>query len=215
MGRDKPRDVLNNPTLHPRALTDRERSNAFKWHGHAHSERSSQVFCISAFGTLRCFAARDRVLDELFSYAFSEFAFRRKVRRWEIIPEFEEPAMLGETGRGQPTSVDALCVSSNDVICIESKFVADAREGFGSCGQFTKGACGGFYGPGSDLRTRTAAWCRLESWEGERAPRLYWTLGRRFFAPSVFQRQRSHEFCPLRGPNYQLMRNFLFAVSYA
>ena len=51
--------------------------------------------------------------------------------------------------------------------------------------------------------------------EGERAPRLYWTLGKRFFNPVVFQRQNPNQACSLRGPNYQLMRNFLFAAAYA
>jgi hypothetical protein len=111
--------------------------------------------------------------------------------------------------------VDAFCVSSKEVVCIESKFVTDARNGFSGCSQFKDHACAGFYGPRSDQQTRTAAWCRLENWEGERAPRVYWTLGKRFFKASVFQKQKSGQSCPLRGPNYQLMRNFLFAAAYA
>jgi len=213
--RSKLDEVLRNPTLHPKALSDRERSEGFKWHDHAHSPRSSQIFCISAFGTLRCLGACDRVLEKLFAHAFPSFPSRPRARRWKIEPEFEEATLLGETGVRQPTSVDAFCESSGEVFCIESKFITDAAAGFGGCSQFKDHGCAGFYGGGSDLRTLTAAWCRLENWEGERAPRLYWTLGKRFFNAQIFERQNSDQACPLRGPNYQLMRNFLFAATYA
>jgi hypothetical protein len=209
--RSKLDEVLSNPALHPKTLTDRERSDGFKWHDHAESHRSSQIFCLSAFGTLRCLTACDRVLEKLFSHAFTGLPSRPRPRHWEIIPEFEEPTLLGETGGRQP----AFCVSSREVICVESKYIVDARDGFGGCSQFSKGACAGFYGSGSDLQSRTAAWCRLENWEGDRAPRLYWALGKRFFNESVFQRQHSDAACPLRGSSYQLMRNFLFAATYA
>jgi hypothetical protein len=52
-------------------------------------------------------------------------------------------------------------------------------------------------------------------WDGERSPRTYWTLGRAFFRESVFAKQADGETCPFDGPNYQLMRNFLFAASLA
>ncbi|MCY3732931.1 MAG: hypothetical protein OXG42_01495, partial [Chloroflexi bacterium] len=91
---------------------------------------------------------------------------------------------------------------------------SDAREGFGGCGQFGKGDCAGFYGPGSDLKTQSSAWCRLESWEGDRSPRTYWSLGKEYFRPQVFGIQESGSACPFRSGNYQLMRNFLFGVAY-
>jgi hypothetical protein len=123
--------------------------------------------------------------------------------------------LLNEHGTRQPTSIDALCISSQEVICIESKFATDAEHGFGGCSQFSRGACKGFRGPGSDNATQTAAWCRLESWDGSRTPRTYWSIGKRYFQPSAFREQGSGDICPLRGPNYQLMRNFLFAASLA
>ena len=100
-------------------------------------------------------------------------------------------------------------------ICIESKFVTDAEHGFGGCSQFSRKACQGYRGSGSDLATSTAVWCRLERWEGSRSPRAYWNIGTRYFQSSVFQQQGPEDSCPLRGPNYQLMRNFLFAASLA
>ncbi len=207
--------ALDNPTLHPNALTEKERAPAFKWHTHCGSPRSSQVFCLSAFGTLRSLREKNRVLEDLFRRALPDFPHRPRSRRWEIIPEAERPELLGEFGSNQPTSVDALCVSSKEVICIESKFATDAEHGFGGCSQFSRKACQGYRGPGSDLATNTAVWCRLERWEGRRSPRAYWSIGTRYFQPLVLQQQGPGDSCPLRGPNYQLMRNFLFAASLA
>ena len=86
--------------------------------------------------------------------------------------------------------------------------------GFKGCSQ-PKQQCAGFFGPGSDLKTKTNAWCRLEVWDGNRSPRSYWTLGRAFFRDSVFAKQVDGQKCPFNGPNYQLMRNFLFAAALA
>jgi hypothetical protein len=40
-------------------------------------------------------------------------------------------------------------------------------------------------------------------------------LGRAFFRDAVFAKQVRDERCPFDGPNYQLMRNFLFAAGLA
>ncbi len=96
-----------NPTLHPKALSDAERSPEFKWHSHAASPRSSQIFCLSAFGTLRSMQERDQILETLFCSAFSGFPKRERPRRWQITPEAEMPQLLSESG-SQPTSIDAL-----------------------------------------------------------------------------------------------------------
>lgn len=209
----------SNPTLHPHALTDVERASGLKWHSHASSPRSSQAFCLSAFGTLRSITARDAILKSLFRGALACFPRRTQPLCWTILPERENRELLSEFGTRQPTSIDALCVSADEVVCIKSKFVSDAGKGFGGCGQYSKSKpekkCAGFRGPGSDLATRTGAWCRLENWEGERSPRSYWSLGKRWFRTEVFELQTSANICPLRGPNYQLMRNFLFAASMA
>lgn len=125
--------VLRNPTLHPRALSDKERGPSFKWHAHCGSPRSSQVFCLSAFGTLRFLRRRDRVLEDLFHQALPSFPIRPRARRWKISLEAEWAQLLSELGTNQPTSIDALCVSSMEVICIESKFATDAEHGFGGC----------------------------------------------------------------------------------
>ena len=66
--------VFRNPTLYPKALTSSESDPSFKWHDYAHSPRSSQVFCISAFGTLRNLAVGNRVLANLLYEAFPVIA---------------------------------------------------------------------------------------------------------------------------------------------
>jgi hypothetical protein len=88
----------------------------------------------------------------------------------------------------------------------------DALEGFGSCGQFPD-RCHGFYGPGSDKKTRTSSNCRLETADGGRGARSYWQRGKAFFQEDVFVDQRLGEACPFRGSSFQLMRNVLFAAS--
>ena len=107
--------------------------------------------------------------------------------------------------------MDALLVSSKAVIAVEAKLVSDAAEGFGQCSAFVGRRCMGYYGPGSNGSSQ--AWCQLEIWRGKRSPRTYWTLGKEYFRPDVFRKQGAGESCPLRGPEYQLMRNFLFAAS--
>ena len=65
------------------------------------------------------------------------------------------------------------------------------------------------HGPGSDLKTRTNAPCRLGTWDGDRAPRLYWNLAWELFRPEVLVPDGRS--CPFRGPSFQLMRNLALA----
>ena len=210
--------ILNNPTLHPAALTAEERlPKHVKWHLWAHSPRSSQVFCFSAFGALRRLAQRHDVLDRFVTEALPTHRPQAGAPKWDIHMEHEDPELLNEAGSRnvQPTSVDALLVSSGAVIAVEAKFAADAAKGFGRCSKFSKGDCAGFYGPGSDLKRSTGAWCQLETWDGDRSPRTYWAIAREYFRPEVFRMQTESQQCPLRDANYQLMRNFLFVAAYA
>lgn len=202
--------VRQNPTLYPQALLPGE-GERLHWHDDAHRPHSSQVFCVSAFGTLRQLPVRDQVIGQLLGQP--ETSTEHELT-WDIGLEAERPALLSEYGPGQPSSVDALLTNRRRVRCLESKFLSDAVAGFGGCSQ-PKKQCAGYYGPGSDLKTKTNAWCRLEVWDGERSPRTYWTLGRAFFRESVFAKQADGETCPFDGPNYQLMRNFLFAAALA
>ncbi|MCZ0944442.1 MAG: hypothetical protein OXJ53_15420 [Gammaproteobacteria bacterium] len=212
------RRILENPTLHPNALTEEERhAGRIKWHGHADLPNSSQILCISAFGTLRYFEVRNEVIDRFVESVLPAYQSEPQVPKWDIFLEHERPELLNEMGSGRATSIDALLVSSKAVIAVEAKFAVDAEKGFGTCSTFHSSSrgCAGFYGPGSDLKTKSDAWCRLEAWDGRRSPRTYWALGRSYFRPETFRMQDESGTCPFRDNNYQLMRNFLFAASYA
>lgn len=206
------------------ALQGEEVEKPFPWHEYAADPKSSQTFCISAFGSFRSeelSCLRDKLISSFICEYFQWMRTEKRPRRWTVSVEVESPELLNEFGKNsQPTSIDALLESTEEVIAVESKFVRDADEGFGTCGHFRKKRCNGFYGPGSNNRTKTFSpknnsWCRLETWDGDRTPRLYWTLGRQYFQPRVFEKQIDSQVCPLRDANYQLMRNFLFAAEYA
>jgi hypothetical protein len=206
--------VQRNPSYLHNAVDDEE-GRRIKWHSPT-DELSSQVFCISAFGTLRHVGDGSKILNRLFAEAGIILPPSEK---WHLRFEHIDRELLEETGQGTPTNVDVFCDSPSAVVCIESKFLFDAHEGFGGCSQIkgTKGKknCAGYYGPGSDLKTRSAAHCRLEVADGRRGVRAYWRLGRRFFVESIFRKQSAEEACPFTGSNFQLMRNFLFAASAA
>lgn len=202
--------VQLNPTLYSQALLPNE-GKQLHWHADANQPHSSQVFCVSAFGTLRQLPVRDQVIGRMLG---TQELPTSDDPAWSIELEAERPDLLSEHGRVQPSSIDALLQSRRAVHCLESKFLRDAVAGFGGCSQ-PKQQCAGFYGPGSDLKTKTNAWCRLEVWDGDRSPRSYWSLGRAYFRDSVYTKQSSGETCPFDGPNYQLMRNFLFAAALA
>jgi len=198
--------VKANPTYFAGALSEAE-AQAIRWHSPS-SARSSQVFCISAFGSLRHLPDGQELLQALLTHHFPDVGLTGP---WTLTLEYTDRQVLDESGRVTPTSVDVFCRSASSVVCIDSKFIADALEGFGSCEQFPE-QCHGFYGPGSDKKTNTSANCRLGIAEGSRGARSYWRRGRAFFQDDVFVEQRLGDACPLRGPNFQLMRNVLFAA---
>ncbi len=196
-----------NPLYRAGSLSDAE-GRAIHWHS-PDSPHSSQIFCISAFGSLRGLPDRDRILAQLFAGILPRGA---ACGPWHVQPEFHDPSRLGETSAGQPSVIDVFCHSADAAVCLEAKFLTDARHGFGGCSQCGRGYCAGYYGVGSDLKTGTDAHCRLAIGDGKRTPRRYWEAGRQYFRAAVYTSQRSGETCPFAGPNFQLMRNFLFAA---
>jgi hypothetical protein len=200
-------EVQTNPTYLPGSLPDSE-GGKIKWHS-PRDPASSQVFCISAFAAVRGDADLcNKVLHQALPHIPESLD-------WQLQFEYTDEQLLGETGQGIPTNIDVFCTSRHGVICVESKFLYDAREGFGGCGQLRQGHCSGFYGAGSDLKTRTENPCRLEMQDGERGPRRYWQLGRAYFQDSAYAVQQAGQTCPFALSNYQLMRNFLFAATAA
>ena len=195
-------EVTISPSLHPNALLNGE-GDKFLWHTHATSRHSSQIICVSAFGTLRRLSVENAVLQTLLRAQDSNDA----CTEWQIQLEHEAPELLNECGPGQPSSIDALFTCPSSVTCLEAKFLTDAKEGFGSCSQpkTTKKrptpSFAGHYRPQSALKTRTKAWCRLKVWDGDRSLRLYWSLGRAFFRDVVFPEQGGRGRLPVQWPS--------------
>ena len=204
--------IRDNPTLHPRAVAlVRERFPRLKWHLHADSPDSSQAFALSAFLPVLEFPDKDQILDAFVTHALPIIPSRAD-RSWDVLPEYSSPRLMWESGKGEPTAIDILLVAEDAVVCVESKFRVDSRQGWGKCSQPPR-LCNGFHGPGSDWKG-TAAGCRLELPDGDRGPRLYWQVARRYFREEVLVEQIPPAVCPFLS-DYQLMRNFLFAARYA
>ncbi len=200
-----------NPT-YLRGALDEADGRRIRWHS-PEAPASSQVFCISAFGRLRSLPDGVQVLNQLFATTLPNVP---PATQWDLTFEYVDRDVLGETGQGTATNVDVYCVSPQALVCIESKFLYDAIEGFGGCGQFRARDCAGFHGHGSDRKTpKLPSLCRLEVQDGKRDPRKYWQLGRAYFQDEVFREQQAGEKCPFAMYHYQLMRNFLFAATTA
>lgn len=199
----------NFPNLTPGSLPERI-GKTIPWHKDAASPRSSQTFCVSAFGSLIDSQARNSICRKL---AMESLGWQDADGKWEVRLEFSDRSLLNEV-IGTPSQLDVLLVGPDSAVSVESKFVSDAKSGLGSCSKFLNGDCKGYYGPGSDSKS-PSTWCLLERWDGKRSPRLYWTLGRTYFQEQVFAKQNNEENCPFQGSNYQLMRNFLSAAAFA
>jgi hypothetical protein len=199
-----------NPTYFPGSLKESE-GTEINWHS-PKDERSSQIFCLSAFGTLRQLPDGFAILNRFLRTLFHDIPSNET---WCFRFEYQNRRLLEEFGGGTPTTIDVHCSSIQRVLCIESKFFYDANDGFGGCGQIRGNRCRGYYGPLSDRKTRSEKFCRLEHQDGKRAPRLYWTLGKTYFKDSIFREQREGDNCPFSGGYFQLMRNFLFAATAA
>jgi len=195
--------------LYPGAHAHVEGWDPRRFDARIHSPASSQALCVSVWGTIASLRRRGRILDDVFAAA--GFA-QPKLSQAQITCEVrDQGALLNELGaRSTATCLDALLTWPLGVMAIESKFTE--RE-FGACSQPRNGWCSGEHAPGSDLKHGTSAPCRLTTYDGERTPRLYWTVGEQLFRADVLAAPRSP--CPFAGPSFQLMRNLAFAAAAA
>ncbi len=178
---------------------------------YAHTPGSSQALALSAFVPLLEFADKNELLEEFVTGALATVP-PRAGRVWEVAPECSDRVLLGESGRGEATTIDVLLVADDAVVCVECKFRADARQGWGRCSQPPR-LCHGFHGPGSD-RKGTSAYCRLEAADGHRGPRRYWHAAAGLFRDEILVPQSLGDVCPF-FEDYQLVRNYLFAARHA
>lgn len=198
------------------------------WHSGIGEPQSSQALCVSVWGTIAAHPGRTAVLGAVLGGAgLQPLALTGPSVICEAGARGELAYLLNETGgNATPSCIDALVDWPHGTIAIESKFTEPS---FGQCGQvdprvdkppgapgqrFDLGpACSGHYGPGSDLKTGTRTPCRLATWDGSRAPRLYWDLAWELFKPDVLV--PDGRVCPFRGPSFQLMRNLALARAKA
>lgn len=194
------------------------------WHSEVRQPHSSQALCVSVWGTIAAHPARAELVQSILEVAaMNPGAVRAPTLRCEAGARHELAGLLNETGvNATPTCVDALVEWPGGIVTVESKFTEPS---FGTCRQLRARvdvppgapekrrklgpACSGHHGPGSDLKTRTRAPCRLATWDGDRAPRLYWNLAWDLFRPDVLV--PDGRVCPFRGPSFQLMRNLALA----
>ena len=201
--------IRNSPTLYPGVAE--LLGPGFPWHVHAGSARSSQALCLSAWYPLKDVEARHEVIERILAASLPAVSSRTG-RRWQISVEVSRPELLGEGG-GQPSSIDVLLQADDAVVCVESKYLGDASAGFGRCSQFPE-SCRGFYGPGSDRKSESAAPCRLGVADGRRQAWRYWTVAGRLFRPATLQASAETGSCALQR-SYQLARNLFFAAELA
>lgn len=195
--------------IHPDARGAVEDWGTFPWHRDrsglpdSHLPHSSQAFCISVWGTMArgdAAGARSALGRVLGNAGISDTLASRP----ELRLEYTQRDVLNEEGAGNPTNVDALFLYPGLVLVIESKLT----ESFGSCGQARNRHCSGRYEVGSDLKTSTDAFCRLEIQDGRRTPRRYWEVIRSLSRPGEYQPGIA---CPFAGRGYQVMRTIAFA----
>src|SRR5574340_287178 len=77
--------VKVNPTYLAGSLTEVEGRDVIPWHVHSASARSSQVFCISAFGTLRRLQDGQDILQALLTRHFPDLGLTGP---WRLTPEY-------------------------------------------------------------------------------------------------------------------------------
>lgn len=178
--------------------------DTFAWHRHrgtiqAHKPHSSQAFCVSVWGTLAHPGASDvrAVLHNLLD-----------IEPGGLTPgldlEYVDRSLLNEYG-SVPTNLDAVLTYPGLVVTVESKLT----EPFGGCSQVKNGAGSGRYEPGSDLKTGTAAACRLTVPDGQRTARRYFEVMNQLAGPDAITEGQP---CPIAGPGYQVMRNVASAA---
>lgn len=187
-----------------------------RWHDGVHQPHSSQALCISTFGAIAQLADRADICRLLIDAAGMTTADTGS-------PTIEcehvsSATVLNELPTSNtPTSVDVLIRWKDAVLTIESKFTEAT---FGTCSQVGRGKspehvpkCSGNFEAGSDLKLKTKAPCRLMTWDRQRAPRLYWSIGAGLFHPEVLAPPQRP--CPFAGEHYQLMRNLCLSAALA
>lgn len=198
------------------------------WHSEIASPVSSQALCVSVWGTIADSRKRNAIITDILTAAGLDVGLVAATKiQCEAGADGKLAYLLNETGgNATPTCVDALVTWKGGALTVESKLT---ERSFGDCSQTHNrtdkppgapgkkiklgAACNGTYGPGSDLKNGSCAPCRLRTWDGSRAPRLYWDLAWELFRAEVLVPDGGA--CPFAGPSFQLMRNLETAWALA
>jgi hypothetical protein len=157
---------------------------------------SSQAFCISVWGTFA--AERGRRVRAVIAELVKDEGVVRAVDKSDAVSlrlEDVNRRRLNEFGAGNPTQLDAIVGLADLTVVVESKLT----EGLGRCSQPPKN-CSGDFKPGSDIKTKSNAPCRLAVQDGRRTPRLYWDVMHQISRPDSYP---EGGLCPFAGPGYQ------------
>ncbi|HWQ56061.1 MAG TPA: HNH endonuclease signature motif containing protein [Bryobacteraceae bacterium] len=186
----------------------------FPWHRpkkgalpDADRPHSSQAFCISVWGAFA--AQRGGRVRAVIAELLNDESMVRAVATSKAVSlrlEDVNRRRLNEfpAGWGNPTQLDAVVSLSDVTVVVESKLT----ETLGRCSQPPK-QCSGDFKPGSDIKTKSNAPCRLGVQDGQRTPRLYWDVIRQISRPDAYPEGGK---CPFAGPGYQTMRVIASAV---
>jgi hypothetical protein len=185
--------------IFPAAQAAIEDWDAFPWHRHASSPKSSQALAIDVFGTIENSPTRDAILGAL----ARELGVPDQ-GPWSLHLEWQD--QTNTLGEPRPTQVDAFAEGSEAMILFECKFT----EAGGGCSQIKpdrKGAtaCSGAYRLQANGQNGKEARCALTG-KGVK----YWD-----YVGDLFGLDPSSDLdpCPFAFDAYQWMRNVVLAES--
>lgn len=171
--------------------------NGFKFHKDAHRKNSSQVLAVDFWGCLKLSKYKNQIINML---------FKHDCINWDIKFECTFKNLLNEH---TSTQIDVLLESETNVIIIESKFTEDAG---GSCSQtkinnrIGKPQCNGFYQTQINPINNIEEKCSLTG-KGIQ----YWKY---IFDKNIFDKNIENSPCPIKGEEFQWIRNICFAAKY-
>ena len=190
---DKIASIKNNLFYRSRDIV--EDYTSFPWHKYiaevdTDKVQSSQALAIDFWGCLNSSKFKDELINNYFNIISSD---------WNIELEYTDASLLNES---PSTQIDVLLTSVNHAIFIESKFT----EGGGRCSQ-PKKQCNGNYqlqiNPKNGIKNK----CALTG-KGIK----YWD-----YIDSITEFKKDNEYlpCPIKGMEYQWMRNLCFAKAFS
>jgi len=188
--------------LFSRSKESIENYEEFLWHKKANLKNSSQVLAIDFWGCIKTSNYKDEIINLIFNKNESD---------WDICFEYENKSLLAEP---KSTQIDILLESKGNIaLFIESKFTE--KDG-GKCSQTQKRTdsthkglvqCSGNYEEQINPVNKKECNCSLTG-KGIK----YWEYIDKL---TEFKKEETYRPCPIRGGEYQWIRNICFAEAYS